>query len=175
MKERLYTLTGIRSPEEFHYFENMADLMESEEEITEEELYAFLEELDKAGFADLLSQYFDHIQEWIPDGETDVYTLVENIHHVMAGYLQELEREGLEATDSGEVLSILVGEIIRFRRWFLFDDNVVCTNERTADSYAGPVIDALGHARAERLGEDPYHFDFSRALHYELDRLTIIV
>jgi len=37
------------------------------------------------------------------------------------------------------------------------------------------VIDALAYARAETLGEDPYRFDFSRALDYELDHLTVML
>ena len=172
--DKLYELMGIRSPEDFHYFENMAELMETEEEISEEELHAFLKDLDKARFSDLLGQYYDHIQEWIPDRETEVYTLMENIRSVMSGYLMELDMD-LDEAEEDEILMNLVDEIIKFRRWFLFDDNVVCTNEVTEESYVTPVIDALAYARAETLGEDPYRFDFSRALDYELDHLTVML
>jgi hypothetical protein len=150
----------------------MAELMEAEEEITEEELVAFLNDLDKARFADLLEQYFDHIQDWIPDRETDVYTLVENIKNNMAGYLVELDLD-LDDAEAKEVLMNLSDEIVKFRRWFLFDDDVVCTNEITEESVTGPVIEAIAYARAEKLGEDPYRFDFSRALDYDLDKLTV--
>ena len=70
-KEALYDLLDMESGEDFQYFENMAELLESDEDIDEDVLYELLEDIDLEAFAELAENYFDQLEEAVPDEETE--------------------------------------------------------------------------------------------------------
>ena len=53
-KEKLYELLDIDTPTDFQYFENLAALLECEEDIEEQVLYSLVEEVDKQVLSDLI-------------------------------------------------------------------------------------------------------------------------
>ena len=46
-KDKLYQMLDIEEPEDFQYFENIASLLECDEEIRYDDLYALLKDVDK--------------------------------------------------------------------------------------------------------------------------------
>ena len=58
-KEVLYELLDIDTPADFQYFENLAALLECEDEIDDQVLAQLLEGVDKKTLAELLHNYFE--------------------------------------------------------------------------------------------------------------------
>ena len=63
-KDELYELLDIEAPSDFEYFENLAALIECEEHIEFEELYALLKDVNKESLLTLISNYFEEISDF---------------------------------------------------------------------------------------------------------------
>ena len=68
-REQLYEYLDIDTPADFEYFENMAALLECEEDIHYEEVCALIEDVDKDNLAMLIDNYFEELSDFYPDGD----------------------------------------------------------------------------------------------------------
>ena len=159
-KEKLYELLDIEQPEDFEYFENIAALLECEEEIEEEALSQLIKDLDKDTLAELIYGYFEEIMDFIPDDALDLYTLLEHIKFSLIGMASQSRQEN--------VLVNLTDEINRFRKWYSAESQVYCTSYTGEEDGSVPLRDALVLARAEKLMGGNYDYDFSLCLDYPL-------
>ncbi len=166
-KEEFYRLLDIESGRDFKYFENVAELFESSETIGQDLIYGLMKDADCDIFAELADGYFDEIENYIPDNETDFYILVDNIKRVMCGIAGTVSVTEDE-TDRDGLLTQLSDEIGRFREWYSLSDNVECVSQAERREMALPVRDALTLLREEALGGDSWDLDFSGALDYDL-------
>ena len=167
-KEALFDLLDMESGKDFQYFENMAELLESDEDIDEDVLYELLEDVDLEAFAELAENYFDQLEEAVPDEETDFYTLVENIKRIISGLADDASAED-DSNSQSDMLLRLASEIVKFRNWYNDTDNVECINSESGESQMLPVRDALILDRAEKLGGPAYELNFQQAKDYDLD------
>jgi hypothetical protein len=166
-KDQLFEILDIEDGKEFQYFENLADLFESSEDIGGDIIFELMKDVDLDEFAELCENYFDQLEDWIPDGETDFFMLITNIKRVMIGMAQSISAN--ENTDEiDDTLLQLSDEIGKFRTWYSDSENVECVNDETGDVQTLPVRDALALCREEKLGGATYRFDFTDALDYEL-------
>ena len=78
-REELYELLDIDTPADFEYFENLAALLECDEYLEYEDIYALMEGVDKDTFSGLVDNYFDEITDFIPGDMAELYTLLEKI------------------------------------------------------------------------------------------------
>lgn len=166
-KDKLFEMLDIESGKDFQYFENIADLFESSEDIGCDVIYELLQDIDMDVFAELCESYFDQIEDSIPDGETDFFTLITNIKRVLIGMASSVSAEDDDDEIDDEMLQ-LADEIGKFRAWYSDSDNVECVNDNSGEKQVLPVRDALALSKEEKLGGDCYRFDFSEALDYEL-------
>lgn len=167
-KEELYEILDMESGDDFRYFENMAELLESDEELEEEVLYDLLEDIDLEVFAELADEYFDQMQEAVPDSETDFYTLLENIKRSISVLAYDAASDDDDQIRSDQLLR-LSEELAKFREWYNETGEVVCRNVDTGESQVLPVRDALVLDRAEQLGGPAYELDLEQAMEYDLD------
>ncbi len=165
-KEELYALLDIDDGSDFQYFENFADLAEAEGRISEEAMYALIQEADPKIFAELCESYFYDLLENIPDEQIDLYNLLENIKRVLIG-MAEGVRRGEENAQRR-----LAEEMDRFRLWYSVESRVSCTAS-AGEEVCLPVRDALVNFRLTRFGGEEWDFDFSAALDYELDEYSM--
>ncbi|MDR0885752.1 MAG: hypothetical protein LBN22_05270 [Clostridiales Family XIII bacterium] len=163
--EELLELLDIEDASEFTYFENFADLVETEEEIFEEELETLLEEVDSTAFSELVHNYFEDLLNIVPDDHTEFYTLLSNIGTALAGIAVTMQEE--ETTDSW------AEEFLKFKSWYLNDSEVYVTNSADGTEETVTISEALIRSRLEHLSDDKYEYDFSEALDYELDEYVM--
>ncbi len=159
--EQLLSFLQIDEASEFEYFENFADLIESEEEISEEALYKLINECDQGNLGEIIENYFEEIMDAIPDDSTDIFTLIETIKLAFIGLLQSAEEE--------VALVHFCDELLRFRSWYCIESMVHCRNIDNGEIEDMPLRDALVVARIEKLEGDKYHYDFNDCLDYELE------
>jgi hypothetical protein len=157
----LMEMLEIDEPGEFEYFENLADLLESDETIPEETLFQLFSQTDSKTVADLIHTYFDDMLEAMPESSTEMFTLLENIKRSLIGLLQTSEEESL--------LRHFVEELFRFKTWFCFESEVGCKSLSGGEEKMLPLRDALILSRLEKMEEDEYQYDFENCLKYEID------
>jgi len=171
-KEELYKILDIEEGSDFTFFENLADLFETDEEYSSDLINELLDEIDLDVFGELCTVFFDQMQEALPDDETDFYTLVENIKKVFAGMADACSSEE-DDDDYDELLLELAGFVVRFHEWFIEEGLVACTNNETGETSRLSVRDACFEARAAKFTEDSLSFDFSDAMEFELSEYSM--
>lgn len=155
----------LESPAEFEYFEAMADLIESEEDIEQEAVYALFEGADETMIPELLDDWFEDVLEGLPEDAGEIYSLMHQIKMTLIGLSQNREDES--------DLRRLTDEFCRFRRWYTEEADVELTPEDGGSPIHQCLRDAITTSRMQRLGGDTYRYSFEDALGYELDSYTM--
>lgn len=161
----LFDIIDIESADDFRFFDNFAALMESEEYITNEVLYELFAEIDDNILSELTENYFEDIMEGVPEEESELYTLLDNIRRAMKGYIENTEDE------RGKVL--FTDEVAKFRNWYNFDTDVICKNKKDGSMVTVPVREALVLYRIEKLRQEEYSYDFGDCFDYPLDEYVV--
>ena len=135
-KEELYELLDIESPSDFQYFENLASFLECEEELDFEDVAELFSEVDKEMLVELAGEYFNEISGLIPDNETEIFMVFENVGRAISGMCTNYK-------ENENLIAKLCEEIERFRRWYSQDEKVVCTDVESGVEKLMSVRDAL--------------------------------
>ncbi len=165
--DELFELLDITSGAEFEYFENFADLVESDEDIDADLIVELLKEADMKVFAELVESYFYDTMENVPQDQIDIYNLMENIKRNFVGMAQAAQNE-----DENAILQ-LSDELDRFRHWYSIDLNCSCKDESTNEVFDQTVRDAICDSRMEKIGGHELVYDFSKAAEYEIDEVIM--
>lgn len=163
--DELLELLDIDAPEEFEYFEHLAELLECSEDISEDAFIEILSGVEQKVLNELLETYFEDVLQGIPEDALDFYTLMSTIRQSLLGL-------SLSSPDSDQ-RRFFSEELFRFRTWYVFDSVVYCKNKTGGSASAIPVFEALALYRLEKLGEEAYEYDFAEALDYSLDEYSI--
>ena len=154
---------------QFEYFEAMADLVECEDYIEQEAVYALFEGADETMIAELLEDYFEDILEGLPEDAGEIYARLHQIKLSLIGLAGNLGSGGEEESD----LRRLTDEFCRFRQWYSEDSDVELSPDEGGPSLHQCLRDAITTARMQKLGGPSYRYSFEEALLYELDSYTM--
>ncbi|MDR1778159.1 MAG: hypothetical protein LBR14_00120 [Clostridiales Family XIII bacterium] len=159
----LLELLELESVGDLAYFEQYAELVESEEDISQDAFLQFFEEVEQDTLQELTDGYFEELLRVAPDTQHELYSLLDTIGRTLSGLAATLDAEGNRQV-YGE-------EFVRFRNWYLFDSEVTAHPVGAEDSapLVVPVCEAISLARSENLTDNEYRFDFSDALSYTID------
>ncbi|MBR3147485.1 MAG: hypothetical protein IKF54_05000 [Eubacterium sp.] len=171
-KEEVMELMDITEESGFKYFESLADLLETDENYTPDELFEVLRDVDTDLFAEHAGTYFDQMQEAVPDDEAEFYTLVENMRKEMTGLAEACSSVDGEE-DRDRAVMDLAEEIVRFHEWYIDPCLVNSVNEETGEEDSLSVRDALFRSRGEKFTGETYRYDFDDALDYELSEYVM--
>ena len=165
--DELLELLEIDSPDEFGYFEHFAALVECDEEIPYDLFFKILSEADSDTLLDLTDNYFEDVQQAMPDDAIEVYTLLGTIRQALIGLAKN--------STTREERIAYVDELFKFRTWYIFDSTVHI--KRISDHVKRDVTvsEALAFYRLEKLNEDQYRYDFSDCLDYDIDEYSISI
>lgn len=161
----LFELLDIENASEFKYFDNFADLMESDENIDYEVIHELIYQVDSETVSGLISDYFTDIIEGVPDYDREMFMLIDNIRRVMKGLADN--------SDDESHMARLADEIYKFRNWYNFDTDVICSDNKTGERKILPVRDALVLYREEKLSGTEYSYDFEGCTDYEIDEYVV--
>jgi len=162
--EELLLMLDIESPAELVYFEQFADLMEYPHDIPQETLTALAEGMEPGALQELVEGYFEEIIQFVPDDESDLYTLLQNIATTLAALA-----EGSEEDSAG----MFAEELYRFRSWYLLENSVIIKDFAEGTEREVPPMEALTVYRVQNFTDEDYSFDFTDALDYRLDEYIV--
>ena len=118
--KELLDLIGIDEPDEFEYFENFADIVESDEEIPEETLAELFGGTDPETVSEIIEQYFDDIMNAVSTDHPDIYALLDTIKNVLIALI-------LADDDEDESIDLFAEELSKFHTWYSFESAVDVT------------------------------------------------
>lgn len=160
----------IENGSQLQYFEEIADLIESDEYIEHEALQTLFSEVDRDITASLLDDYFNDITGGLPEEHSDMFSLLDQIRMELTGLIRNISE------DDPDPFFHFTDRFYRFRNWYVYDTEVSVLERDAASSgtsrereYVQSVRDALATARAAKLSGEEYAFDFSSALDYDID------
>ena len=84
-KKAFYELVDIETPDDFKFYDNIENLIESDEEWDIDILSPLLSEIPSDVIVELIDEYFNNLLDRLPDEETDLYTLIYNVSRTMKG------------------------------------------------------------------------------------------
>lgn len=160
-KEKLYELLDIDTPADFQYFENLAAMLECDEDIEENVLFQLIKEVDKRVLSELIYNYFEEMTDFLPGDAAEAYGTLERVKFALMGLSGNCEEE--------DILVHLVDELERFRRWYSEESKVYCTSIASGEETVHPVRDAVVLARSESLTGEKYEYDYSECMDYPLE------
>jgi len=152
----------LENGSQLQYFEEMADLIESDEPIEHEALMQLFGEAQTETVAGLLEEYFQDVTGGIPEEYSDMFALMDRIRLELTGTIR-----GASAEDPDSIRDF-TDRFYRFRNWYVYDTEVSVL-ENASREYIQSVRDAIATARAGQFSGGEYAFDFSPALDYEID------
>lgn len=164
--EELLELLGISEPEEFEYFENLADLMESEEYLEEEALGRLFSGVRSGLLARLTEDYFADILEHTPDSEADFVSMLRAVGESLAALAGEIAPENDRSV-------VFAEELNRFRKWYIFENDAVCRDRENGSEELLSIADALADYRAEAFSGEEKEYDFDACLNYPLSEYVV--
>ena len=165
-KERLLEILGIESGSDIRFFEDFAEIVETEEELETTALAEVLAEADMEVFEELCEGYFEELLGFLEHSEDKIRDITGDIKKAICGRSVVL-REAYDSHETNRAAFDLADELMRFRDWYSAGGSVVCSNIDTGETSLVSVRDAVLTARLERLGGDSYDFDFGSALFYD--------
>lgn len=167
--ENLLDYLDLTGPEEFQYFENIADIIECEDDIEEEALEKLFASVSSDVLTEVLENYFAELTDKVPQKSVDIYTLLDTIGKALAGLAGSLENED----GTGANVSLFAEELNRFRKWYMLETKVSCRNIGTGEVVSVPVSEALSLYRLEALDGDEYDYDFESCLEYPIEEYVM--
>ncbi len=147
---------------DFEYFDDITDLIESDETYTADELFETLRDVDRGTLYELVDNYFTDVTKGVPDEATDMDLLMENIRTLLLGLVN----------GDAETRRRFADEFVRFRDWYWFGGRVKAVDPDGDESLVS-VAEALTLHRLELLGEDPYELDFADVLDYPIEAYDV--
>lgn len=165
--EKLLEFLELEDPSEFEYFENLADLMETDMEIDPETMYQLLEAVDMEVMGEMIENYFSEILNALPEDALEMYTLLDSVKLAFVGMAKHLEEE--------QDLVLFADELTRFRNWYSLYSTVWVREivEELPREKELPLRDALTLVRMEQLGGEKYEYIFDETMDFEMDQYTV--
>lgn len=157
--QELMEMLNMENPADFQYFEQLADLLEYDDEIPYDLFYTVLSEVESETMGELIENYMDELSDNLPEHTTDLFTLVETIKQRLLLLAQDLEIPETRRT--------FTEELFRFRLWYTRPDAVL------VDGAACSLLEAITLQRAEKLGENKHQYDLEDCIDYELEEITM--
>ncbi len=147
------------------YFENLADLLEFEEDIDFNVFYEILKVSNIEALRDLIDNYFEDLGEHLPPDAAEVYAIFSTLKLSLIGII--------DTKDEDDLFRSMAEELYRFRQWYTVDSQVVCTNETNGKEMVMPICESIILHRSEAFGPAKYFYDFSRCLDYTVDEYVV--
>lgn len=180
-RNTFYDLVDIETPEDFKFYDNIENLIESDEEWDIDNLSPLLMEIPNDVMTELIDEYFKSLLDRLPDDETDLYTLIYNVSRTMKSVLNAdgissefgNENADIEKEHANDPKRRLSYELKKFSDWFSRENLVDIKDLGNGKEFKAPLRDVLGMITLEKLGIGSYSYNFDDCNDYELDEYIL--
>jgi len=157
---KLLKMLDMDTPADLEYFEQLAELLEMDEDVDLDDLCELVSEADAQTLQELVHNYFEELTGNLPDDAQDVFSTADAIGQRLTMLAGSEAGDGAARQRFGE-------ELYSFRSWLTSPEGAF------VDGRPCSVLDAVTSCRMERFGGETHSYDFSPSLDYRLDELSI--
>lgn len=159
IREELLEMLDMESAEDFGYFEQYADLIESKDEIDYDDFYYVLSKADKDTLAEITLNYFEELEKFLPSGSDDIFGIIDNVANDLKMIVNDFD-----ALDSKREF---IQKLFTFHEWYTKEGGASVDGEECS------VVDAIFEYRAAKLENKEHKYDFTNSLDYKLDYISM--
>ncbi len=152
---KLFAALDMETAEDLEYFEQFADLMEMDEDISFDVFYAALSGMNAETAGELAENYFEDLAGALPDDENDMASLVDSVEQNLLLLASDIDRD--------EVRRSFAQQLYKFRTWY--KDPVGAE----VDGLSVSPFTAVVQAREDKLAGGSHDISFSGCSDYDLD------
>ena len=160
-RAELFDLLEMDSLEDFGYFEQFAELVESEEEISFDDFHAIIAAAESDILAEINLNYFTEIEKSFPDDCDDFYEIIESIINNLKLLARDFEDEGSRRE--------YADQLFKFHEMYTKKDGA------KVDGKPCSVMEALAEYRASMIEHTSHCYDFEGSLDYQPDYISMRV
>ena len=153
----LFEMLEMDSPADFEYFEQFAELLECGRDIPFDLFAEVLSGAKQDNLAEFAANYLEEMQNAVPDEYGELALLIENISQQFELIFEGEDESNRQAAD----------ELYKLRCWQTEADTVIINGE------AMSLMEALAELRVIKLDGSDADCDFSKAMNYELNDLSL--
>ena len=146
-KDELYALLEIDTPADLEYFEQLADLLETEESISRALFEDVLSEISPENAGEFTENYLADLLNAVPE-DADAEELTSALD-AMQQRLMLLAQD----LDEGENRADFAAELHKFKDWLHTEEGVLVDGEPLS------MLEAFTEMRAEKLGAASHTYD----------------
>ena len=117
----------IEDGSQLQYFEEIADLIESDEHIEHEALQTLFSEVDRDITASLLDDYFNDITSGLPEEHSEMFSLLDQIRMELTGIIRNISE------DDPEPYFQFTDRFYKFRNVYVYDPELSVLHRDRSD------------------------------------------
>jgi len=156
-KEQLFEKLELESPIDFNYFEQMAELLECDEEISFDDFFSAISMLDGETAQSLIENYFEDFNGSIPDSDDEFVMMIESLKQNLILACSDIENTRRQFAEL----------LYAFRQWMHEKSGAV------VDGMPCTIIDALAEHRVEKLGGSSHKYEFPSVSKFEMEDISL--
>ncbi len=160
-RDELFELLDLDTAEDFGYFEQFAELVECEEEISYDDFYEVIAGADLDTLIEINENYFTEIEKAFPEDCDDFYEVMQSIWD----NLRQLVRDAGDETYRREYAN----QLYRFHEMYTAPDGA------SVDGKPCTVMEALAENRISKIDNTRHVYDFENSLDYVPDYISMRV
>ena len=154
----LYKMLDMEEPADFEYFEQFADLLETDEDVPFDLFYTALSAVTPENAGELVENYFEDLTKAAPDDENDLVLLIDSVEQNLLLLAADIEDQDARRS--------FAEQLFKFREWYKKSGSA------EIEGASASVFEALLQAREDALCGGSHVLDFSGAQGFELDNAS---
>ncbi len=144
--KKLYEILDIESPEDLEFFEQLADLMETEGYISADIFAYVLSAISPQTAGEFVETYIEELEQALPEGDGDgIIEALDTMQHRLMLLAEELDDE--------DSRNDFCNELYKLREWLHEEGGTLM------DSKPATMLEAFTEMRAEKLGATAHKYD----------------
>ena len=158
-RDELLELLEMEGPEDLSYFEQFAELLECEDEISGDDFCEIIEKTQFDTLAEISENYFTEMERGFTEDCDDFLEVILSIKGNLSTLLRDAEDEAYRRE--------YANQLFRFREMYVKPDGA------SVDGEPCSVMEALAESRASKLDNTRHEYDFENSLDYVPDYISM--
>ena len=151
----LYKALEMESPADLDYFEQLADLMEMDEDVPFDLFYMALSGVKPENAGELAENYFEDLSNAAPEDENDLVLLLDSLEENLMHLAEDI--------DDADARRSFAEQLYKFREWYKAPGGAEIDGEKAS------VFEALLQARSDAISGETHDLTFLSTDEFKLD------
>ena len=158
-RDELFELLELDTAEDFGYFEQFAELLECEEEISYDDFYEAISKADTDTLIEINENYFTEIDKAFPEDCDDFYEVMQSIWDNLRQLVRDAGDEAYRREYANQLYS--------------FHEMYTSPEGASVDGMPCSVMEAMAESRLSKIDDSKHVYDFENRMDYVPDYISM--